>query len=153
MAVRVFNRLGRRLVIIGDGPERKFLERQAAKNIQFLGWQPDEVLRDYYRRTNALIFPGEDDFGIVPVEVQSCGRFVIAFGRGGALETVLDGQTGVFFKSPDETGLQQAVRAYEKERFLPQQARENALRFSRPRFKSEIHQAIERFLSSKGFAK
>jgi len=150
LAVRVFNRLGRRLIIIGDGPERKLLEAQASKNIRFLGWQPQEALRDHYRRTKALIFPGEEDFGIVPVEVQSSGRFVIAYAKGGALETVLDRKTGVFFRSPDEAGLEQAVLNYETEHFLPQAARENALKFSRQRFKSEIDRSIRRFLSSAG---
>ncbi len=150
LAIRVFNRLGRRLVIIGDGPERKFLEAHASKNIRFLGWQPNEVLRDYYRRANALVFPGEEDFGIVPVEAQACGRFVIAYAAGGALETVLDQRTGLFFKSPDEAGLEQAILDYETRNFLPQHARENALRFSRLRFKSEIRSMIDRLLSFKG---
>ena len=152
LAIRVFNRLGRRLIIIGDGPERKSLEAQASKSIRFLGWQPNEVLRDHYRRTKALIFPGEEDFGIVPVEVQACGRFVIAYAAGGVLETVLDRKTGVFFGSPDETSLEKAVLAYESEHFLPQHARDNALRFSRQRFKSEMHQSIQQFLSSAGSA-
>lgn len=150
LAVRVFNRIGRRLVIIGDGPERRSLEKMAKNNIQFLGWQSNEVLRNYYRRTKALVFPGEEDFGIVPVEAQACGRFVIAHAGGGALETVLDRRTGVFFNSFNEKDLQEAILDYEKERFLPQHARENALKFSRERFRSQIQDAIGRFLFSKG---
>ena len=97
MAIEVFNQLGFRLVIIGDGPESDSLKRGAKKNVEFLGWQSDSVIRDYYRRAKALIFPGEEDFGIVPLEIQSCGGFVIAYGRGGTLETVQENETGIFF--------------------------------------------------------
>ena len=85
IAVEAFNRLRLPLVVIGVGPERPKLERLASSAITFLGWQPDAVVRDYYRRCEALIFPGEEDFGIVPVEAQACGKPVIALGKGGAL--------------------------------------------------------------------
>ena len=149
LAIEAFNKLGRRLVVIGDGPLRKALEKKAGRNIKFLGWQPDEVLRDYYRRTRALIFPGEEDFGIVPVEVQACGRFVIAFGRGGVLETVLEGKTGLFFHEVSVESLCAAVLGFEKENFNPEDARANAVRFGRERFKSEIKNMIQSLLSSK----
>ena len=81
---------GRSLVVIGSGPERARLERLAGPSVRFLGWQPDEVIRDHYRRCRALLFPGEEDFGIVPIEALACGSPVIALGRGGAAETVDD---------------------------------------------------------------
>ena len=87
-AVAACTRLGRELVVIGKGPERARLEAMAGPTVRFLGWQPDEVIRDHYRRCRALLFPGEEDFGIVPVEAMACGAPVIALGRGGAAETV-----------------------------------------------------------------
>src|SRR5258706_3924415 len=98
MAVEAFNGLGKRLVVIGSGPEGAALRRSAKPNVEFLGWQSNEAIRDHYRRARALIFPGEEDFGIVPLEMQACGGFVIAFQKGGALETVKNGETGIFFE-------------------------------------------------------
>ncbi len=147
LAIQTFNRLGRKLVIIGDGPDRDLLQRMSNQNIQWMGWQPDEVLRDHYRRARALVFSGEEDFGIVPLEVQACGRFVIAYAKGGALETVLDGKTGVIFKEPTENSLCEAVLHFEKQNLNSKDARDNAVRFGRQRFKLEMKAAIEKFLS------
>ena len=130
-------------MIIGDGPEKILLQKKANKNIRFLGWQPDEVLKDYYRRTRALIFPGEEDFGIVPVEVQACGRFVIAYGKGGALETVADGQTGVFFNQSTTDSLLEAIARFERLECKPATARQNALYFSRDRFKTQLMEYLK----------
>jgi glycosyltransferase involved in cell wall biosynthesis len=142
LAIEAFSRNGRRLVVIGSGPEEPYLRSIAARNIEFLGWQPDAVLRDRYRRARALIFPGEEDFGIVPVEVQACGRFVIAYGKGGALETVKDGTTGVFFHEPTVGSLCDAVARFESLSLDGQEARRNAMRFSRERFKEEIDAVV-----------
>ena len=149
LAIRAFNRLGKTLVIIGDGPDRKKLEKIAKKNIQFLGWQPDSVLRDHYRKSQALIFPGEEDFGIVPVEAQACGCPVIAYGRGGALETVIENETGVFFQELKENSLVDAVRRFEKISFERENARRNAERFSKERFRMEIKSMIQRQMRSR----
>ena len=150
MAVRAFNKLGKKLVVIGDGPERQKLEKLAKKNVTFLGWQPDGVLRDHYRKSRALIFPGEEDFGIVPVEAQACGCPVIAFGRGGALETVLENETGVFFDQPKEESLIEAVRRFESLSLPPESARRNAERFSKERFAMEMKSMIQRQLRARG---
>jgi glycosyltransferase involved in cell wall biosynthesis len=152
-AVAAFNRLRCPLVVIGTGPERRRLERLAGEHIRFLGWQPDDVVRDHYRRCQALIFPGEEDFGLVPLEAQACGAPVIALGRGGALETVipLSGPsrpaardlepTGVFFQEPTAEALCEAVQLFRRRRgaFRVEASRRNALRFERRLFKERIH--------------
>jgi glycosyltransferase involved in cell wall biosynthesis len=152
LAVEAFNRLRLPLVIIGIGPERPKLERMASSQIQFLGWQPDEVVREYYRRCEALIFPGEEDFGIVPLEAQACGKPVIAFGRGGVLETVIPlnpaatslrpshPPTGIFFYEPTAEALADAVMLFRQQAgaFDPRIVRQNALGFDRPVFKEQM---------------
>ncbi len=149
LAVRAFNRLGKRLVIIGDGPERKALQKLARSNVEFLGWRSDETIRDAYRRSRALIFPGEEDFGIVPVESQACGGFVIAFEKGGALETVKAGCTGVFFKETGEDALIDAVHQFEKIKLNPQDSRAAAIGFGRERFKMEMQKMVARVVEEK----
>ncbi len=149
LAVEAFSHGDRRLVIIGDGPQRKSLEKKASKNIQFLGWQEDAVLREHYRRARALVFPGEEDFGIVPVEAQACGCPVIAYGGGGALETVVEGRTGLFFQEFTAESLQSAVERFERIDWDPKAARENALVFSKKRFKDEMKNFIERVIPVK----
>src|SRR5437867_4541455 len=89
LAIEAANQTGLRLKIIGSGQDEKRLKRLAHSNVEFLSWQPDHIVRDYYKRCRALIFPGEEDFGIVPLEAMACGKPVIAYGRGGALETVV----------------------------------------------------------------
>ncbi len=97
LAVEAFNKLGRKLVIIGDGAQRKILESMARDNIEFLGKKDDEVVKEYMQNCRALIFPGEEDFGITPVEAMAAGKPVLAFGRGGVLESVKAGVSGEFF--------------------------------------------------------
>jgi glycosyltransferase involved in cell wall biosynthesis len=140
IAVDAFNRLGRRLVIIGEGSERRRLEARAGKNIAFLGAQPASALRDHYRRCRALVFPGIEDFGIVPLEAQASGRPVIAYGKGGALETVLDGVTGLFFAEQTPGHLVAAVECFEAERdrFEPSACRQQAEKFSSDKFQREL---------------
>ena len=111
-AVTACTRSGRPLVVIGAGPERARLERLAGPGVRFLGWQPDEVIRDHYRRCRALLFPGEEDFGIVPVEALACGAPVIALGRGGAAETV-DAKVGRTYARPTADGLLEALEVWE----------------------------------------
>lgn len=97
--MKVFDKLGYKLKIIGERSDRKNLEKMAMNNIEFLGGQNDQILKEYYGKCRALIFPGEEDFGITPLEAQACGKPVIAYGRGGALETIIDAITGVFLKN------------------------------------------------------
>lgn len=150
LAISAAKKAHKKLVVIGDGPEKARLEKTAGSSVTFLGWQPDEVLRDHYRRAKALLFPGEEDFGIVPVEAQACGLPVIAYGVGGATETVLSGETGVFFGELKETSLVQAIRTFEGRAWDPEPIRRNAVRFSRERFIMEIKSFIQRKMSSSG---
>ncbi len=147
LAVRAFTRMKRKLIVIGSGPEKAALQRSAGPGIQFLGWQPDERIRDQYRKARALVFPGEEDFGIVPVEAQCCGTQVIAFGRGGALETVNE-KTGIFFNEQTETALIDAIERFETSSWDPVDARANAVRFGRARFQDQMKAAAESLLEA-----
>ncbi len=149
LAISAFKQNGKKLVVIGDGPERQRLETAASDNIRFLGWQSDEILRDYYRRCRALVFPGEEDFGIVPVEVQACGRFVIAYGKGGATETVLDGVTGVFFNALSAESMNEALSRFERLSLESSGARKNAEKFNQHRFQQEMESIIAEFMERK----
>jgi glycosyltransferase involved in cell wall biosynthesis len=135
LAIETFNALRLPLVVVGRGPLRRRLERAAGPTVTFLGWLPDDEVRAMLRRCRALIFPGEEDFGIVPVETMACGRPVIAFGRGGALESVVEGETGLFFDEQSPGCLADAVARFERTRFDPAACRRRAEAFSRERFK------------------
>ena len=113
VAIEAFNANGLPLIVIGDGEERERLQKIAQSNITFLGKAPFATLKHHMARCKALVFPGEEDFGIVPLEVQASGRPVIALARGGALETVIDGKTGLFFDSPTPVHLNEAIAKFE----------------------------------------
>lgn len=145
LAISACNRLRRKLVVVGSGPESSRLRKLAGPDTHFLGWQPDDRLRDYLRRCRALLFPGEEDFGIVPIEAQACGTPVIAFGQGGATETVVPlgprrEPTGVWFSEQTTESLADAIERFEKSRseFSPQVARRQALLFRESRFEEEM---------------
>jgi glycosyltransferase involved in cell wall biosynthesis len=145
LAVTACHKLGRTLVVIGQGQDEKRLRALAGPRTHFLGWQPDEVIRDHYRRCRALLFPGEEDFGIVPVEAQACGAPVIAFGRGGATETIVPPErsrepTGLWFGEQSVECLAEAVALLERRPrdFAPAAARRQAQRFQARRFAEEI---------------
>ncbi len=145
LAVETFNQLGERLVIIGTGPDEKRLKAAAASNIEFLGWESDDSLARFYSCCKALIFPGVEDFGIVPLEAMASGRPVIAFAEGGALETVVgkgDNPTGVFFHEQSVCALKQAVKEFESKQFDSQAIRKHAEKFDRKKFKQRLHQYI-----------
>ncbi len=141
LAVRAFNQLGDSLHVVGDGPERKKLEAMAAPNVHFFGNVGGQELRRQYAGCRALIFPGEEDFGIVPVEAQACGRPVIAFAKGGALESV-SGDTGVFFNEQTIESLVQAVRRFESLTFHTEVIKERACRFDRKVFKQKVTELV-----------
>lgn len=134
----------KQLIVIGNGPEMDKVRSKAGSNIQLLGYQPTVVLRDYMQQAKAFVFAAEEDFGITPVEAQACGTPVIAYGKGGALETIrgLDSEhpTGIFFHEQTIEAIIEAVQLFEINRclFEPAVCRENSLRFSPERFRSEI---------------
>lgn len=146
LAVQACKELGKKLVIIGDGPERQNLEKIADgnENITFLGRQPDENVKRYMAECKALLYPGEEDFGIVPVEAQSCGRPVIAYGKGGVLDSVIDGKTGVFFKEQNVESLKDAILKFENMQFNKKEIREHALEFDEEVFQKKIKDFIEK---------
>lgn len=134
LAIEAFNRSGAKLVIVGKGPEEKQLRTMARPNIEFLGWRSDADLIGLYAGCRALIFPGEEDFGIVPLEAMASGKPVIAFGKGGALETVVEGITGTFFEAQSVEDLAAAVARGGAMTFDPGAIRGHALKFSRERY-------------------
>jgi glycosyltransferase involved in cell wall biosynthesis len=142
LAIEACARIGAALRIVGDGPERERLERTAGANVTFLGWLSDEDIRDEYRQAAAVLLPGEEDFGIVPVEAQACGRPVVALGRGGALETVVDGETGVFFPDTNPAALAGALQRVTSLRIDADRIRRHAERFSRDRHVAHIREVV-----------
>jgi glycosyltransferase involved in cell wall biosynthesis len=147
LAVDAFNRLGDRLIIAGSGPEAERLRKMAKPNITFTGWLPDSGVRELYAGCKALIFPGEEDFGIVPVEAIACGKPVVAFARGGALETVLDTPslaTGVLFHEQTVEALMSAVQSCKERNFDPEALRRFALGFDREIYKARMKEYILR---------
>jgi glycosyltransferase involved in cell wall biosynthesis len=148
VAVTACRRAGAALRIIGDGPERARLERLADGHVTFLGRLDDEEVRREYQRARAVLLPGEEDFGIAPVEAQACGRPVVALRRGGALESVVDGETGVFFESPDADALAAALNRVARARFDRCRIRANAERFARERHVNRLRDVIDETLAA-----
>ena len=143
LAIGAAARLGRPLVVVGTGPEEARLRRTAGPGVTFLGWRSDAEVAALYGRCRALLFPGLEDFGIVPLEAMAAGRPVIAFAQGGALETVVDGDsgpTGILFRQQTVEGMVEAVRRFEAspQRFEPKALRAHAERFDRERFRDRV---------------
>ncbi|HGX0418543.1 TPA: glycosyltransferase family 4 protein [Escherichia coli] len=149
----------KKLVVIGDGPEMNKIKAKATSNIEILGYQSNSVMVDYMRNARAFVFAAEEDFGITPVEAQSCGTPVIAYGKGGALETIrpigVEKATGVFFYNQDVKSIIDSVNFFEQhsDEIILSDCRLNALKFSEQRFKEEIKEYVmnrhAEFLASK----
>jgi glycosyltransferase involved in cell wall biosynthesis len=158
LAVAAASRLGRRLLVVGTGPEERRLRAVARPGVEFLGWRSDAEVASLYRRCRAVLFPGVEDFGIVPLEAMAAGRPVIAFAAGGALETVVDlgredePPTGVLFERQTEDGLADAMLKLEAAvgRFAPKALRARAEAFDRPRFKERVAAYLEARLTARG---
>ena len=162
LAIEAFNALGRRLVIMGEGQESRRLRRMAGPTIEFAGWCPDAEFAELLGRCRALLFPGEEDFGILPVEAMACGRPVIAYGKGGVTETVIplnrfefrvaslesrasanpkpEAPTGVFFYEQTVEALVKAIELFERtaDQFAPEALRAHALTFDRSIFEKQM---------------
>lgn len=146
IAIEAFNKLGSPLYVVGDGPDKKRLQKTAGQNVKFLGWLPEEEKWRHLENCEALIFPGEDDFGIVPVEAMACGKPVLASRAGGALETIIEGETGEFFSelSPESIiggieRLKENARKYDEKKIIAA-----AARFSEEKFVNEIREFINK---------
>ena len=138
----------KQLVVIGDGPEFKKIKAKSGKNVRMLGYQPFEQMRDYMQRAKAFIFAAKEDFGIVPVEAQACGTPVIAYGKGGSLETVVEDVTGIFFNEQTTASLVQAVNKFEQHRqpWDAQEIRTHACKFSPEQFSKHFREFMHRIL-------
>ena len=150
LAIDAFKHSGERLVVAGTGPELNRLKSVASRNVEFLGWQSDSELAKLYSGCKALIFPGIEDFGIVPLEAMASGKPVVAFGRGGALETVVDDPrlgTGVFFQDQTPEALREALVRLRRTEFDPYAIRAHAERFDRNIFKETYRKYVEGVVS------
>jgi glycosyltransferase involved in cell wall biosynthesis len=149
LIVEAFTRMSKPLVVVGDGPDFEKAQRIAGSNVRLLGYQPDEVVTDYLQRAKAFVFAAEEDFGIVPVEAQAAGCPTIAYGKGGALETVVGwpapDPTGVFFDAQTSEALENAMEIFEghEDEFKPAVCHSNAERFEEERFQREFRATLE----------
>ncbi|QDL98018.1 glycosyltransferase family 4 protein [Rhodopseudomonas palustris] len=152
LAVHAFNQIGRKLVVIGGGEMLNELKRIAGPNVTIMGSQPFDVLRDHYTHCRALIFPGEEDFGMVPVEAMAAGRPVIAFGKGGATETVVPGLSGVFFQSQEVDQIRSAILQLDGMEIDPVRISNHASGFGREAFFAGIRSHIDQLFAAKAEA-
>ena len=145
----------KQLIVIGDGPEHKKIKALAGANVQILGFQSDAVLVDYMRRAKAFLFAAQEDFGILPVEAQACGTPVIAYGRGGARETVIDKRTGLLFDEQTVPSLLDAIERFErlKDQFNANEIRQHATSFSEEHFKQNLKVFIDQKMRERANSK
>lgn len=156
MIVEAFSKMpGKKLTVIGDGPDFAKVSALKSPNIELLGYQPAEVLKDYMQRAKAFVFAAEEDFGITVVEAQACGTPLIALGKGGALETIRglekESPTGVFFREQSPGSLTAAVMIFEaqQEKLTPENCRQNSIRFGADRFRKEYGGYVENFMNGR----
>ncbi|MFA5842201.1 MAG: glycosyltransferase [Candidatus Gracilibacteria bacterium] len=150
LAVQLFNKIRKRLVIIGEGSDRERLQRFAGPHIDFLGYKPDEVVREYIQNCRAFIFPGEEDFGIAPVEAMAAGKPVLAYGKGGVTESVVPGLTGEFFNEPTIDSMEDALARLlaSESRYDSKHIRRQAERFQRSLFEDGIKECVRKVMQS-----
>jgi glycosyltransferase involved in cell wall biosynthesis len=141
--IEAFNINKKKLIIIGDGTEKNKLENRANSNIEFLGFLEATKINSIIGKANCFIHAGIEDFGIAPIEAQACGTPIIAYGKGGVLETVIDGKTGLFFKEQTVQSLLDTIATFETIQFDPKIIHKNALQFSEARFEKEIKEFVE----------
>lgn len=141
--IEAFKDLDFKLIIIGNGDNYEALKKRASSNVLFTGFLESNQVNEYISKAKGFIQVGVEGFGIAPVEAQACGTPVIAFGKGGVLETVINGKTGVFFKEQTADSLKEAINLFETLKFNPKEIREHALQFSKERFESEIKAFVD----------
>lgn len=142
LAVQACSKAGHRLVVIGEGPDRRRLQSLAGPSVEFLGWQSEDLVQYYMATCKAFIFPGEEDFGITPLEVAGFGRPVVAFKAGGALDTIIEGVTGVFFDTSTPESLNQAIDRLLKTDFDTESIQQWALRFRKEVFQRSMNELV-----------
>jgi len=149
LAIKACNALELPLIIIGEGPEKPALEKIAGTKIEFLGWCDDKNKIEYLRNSRALIFPGEEDFGIVPIEAMAAGKPVIAFNKGGVKESVIENETGLFFNEPNVESLILALRRFfvQEKKFDYKVISQHAAKFSKNQFKDDIINLVKKIIS------
>jgi len=143
LLVETFNELGLPLKIVGTGPEMDKLKKMAKSNIEFLGYVDDAAAAKLYAEARAYLMPQEEDFGITPLEAMAAGTPVVAFGKGGALETVVAGKTGIFFEKQMKDSLKKAIEGLDEKSFNPEEIREHALKYDTKIFKEKIKDYVE----------
>ena len=149
VAIEACRRVGAPLTIVGRGPEEARLRQLAGPEVQFLGWRSDEEVRALYQAANAVLLPGTEDFGMVPVEAQACGAPVVALARGGACETVIDGETGVLVEEPTADAFADGLARVRSLQLAAEAIRTNAERFSRERFMTDFQAAIDEAMAER----
>lgn len=158
LIVEAFSQMpDKKLIVIGDGPDFEKVKSKASSNIEILGYQSNEAMQDYMRKAKAFVFAAEEDFGITPVEAQACGTPVIAFGKGGALETVNSdlelNPTGIFFDKQNIQSIVEGINEFEKNQdfYIPENCRTNALKFSNERFRNELMTYVDEKWEARSF--
>jgi glycosyltransferase involved in cell wall biosynthesis len=150
LIVQAFNQMpGKKLIVIGDGPDFKKIKSLSADNIVLMGYQPFEVLKHYLSKAKAFVFAAEEDFGMLPVEAQACGTPVIAYGRGGVRETVIENKTGVYFNEQTVSSIIDAINFFENNLMLfnPVDIAKQASQFSSQRFRQELSAYLSKIMS------
>ncbi len=147
LAIAACNKLGLHLKIVGEGQDRKRLESMAGPTIEFYGYRQGDELRDLYSDAKAVIFPGEEDFGLVPVEANACGTPVIAYRAGGVLESQIEGVTAAYFDEQHPDSLAKILQGFEHKKYSNENCRNNASKFRQSRFEQELHTHIHRLMA------
>jgi glycosyltransferase involved in cell wall biosynthesis len=150
LAIEACNRLGRKLKVIGDGPDRTRLEGMAGPTVEFLGRRPDSEVEDHFSQCRALLLPGEEDFGLTPLEANASGRPVIAYGVGGPVDTVIDGKTGIIFDEPSGESLAAGILRLEGIRWDSAVLRRHATNFGMEIFHERLKKTVVSVLSERG---
>jgi glycosyltransferase involved in cell wall biosynthesis len=149
LAVAAAKQLDVPLIVIGDGSERSRLEAMAGPKTQFLGRLSDAEIAEYYSKAKAFVFTADEDFGITPLEAMAAGAPVVAFGKGGALETVVEGETGTFFREQTPESVVEAMKRLGTMQFDPAKVRKHAEKFSEARFIREMRELVDRELAKR----